>query len=493
MRKPNLLFVFTDEQRCSTMGAYGNAQIDTPNLNSLANESVVFERAYVSQPVCTPSRATLLTGLYPHSNGCTENNIPLRKEVPSLAEMLDNEYATAYHGKWHLGDEIFAQHGFDEWRGTEDSYSRYYSEERDPNARSHYYHWLIGKGLTPKNGDIFTRGEAARLPEEFSKPAYLAEESARFIRANKNHPFCLFVNFLEPHMPFYGPRDDQYDPDDIPLPGNFENWPTEDQPLKTQLFARGYHERGFGNEPLKRVEDWQKLIARYWGMCSHVDTHFGTIMNTLEECGLMDDTIIVYTSDHGDMMGSHRLLAKCVMFEEAARVPLLVRMPGAKPSHRVAPPVSQVDLVPTLLDLMGQPLPGHLEGQSLRPSLESNAEPARDVVMEWNGVNSGFGTKAGSLAMPDGMLPMASEDDFRAAIGDPVRTIISADGWKFNCSSLGEHELYNLNNDPGEIDNLAKKPKMACRMAELRERLRAWQKRTGDVVDLGGSRNRGDA
>ena len=113
--RPNILFIFTDEQRYDTMTAYGNRAIQTPNLDRLARQSTVFEQTYVTQPVCTPSRSTLLTGLWPHTNGCTANNIPLRPETLCVPEMLPDDYSTCYDGKWHLGDEIFAQHGFQEW------------------------------------------------------------------------------------------------------------------------------------------------------------------------------------------------------------------------------------------------------------------------------------------------------------------------------------------------------------------------------------------
>jgi arylsulfatase A-like enzyme len=226
MPKPNLLFIFTDEQRADTMAAYGNPHIEMPNLNRLASESVVFDQAYVTQPVCTPSRASIMTGLYPHTNGCTENNRALPPDVPCLPEMLtDQDYVTGYHGKWHLGDEIFLQHGFDEWISIDDGYAKYYSPRRDPEARSSYHHFLVQQGLKPANGKTFNRHEAARMPEEFGKPAFLAQEASRFIRENRDRPFILYVNFFEPHMPFFGPRDDQYDPDEIPLPESFENPP----------------------------------------------------------------------------------------------------------------------------------------------------------------------------------------------------------------------------------------------------------------------------
>ena len=483
MRPPNILFVFTDEQRFDTMGAYGNDRIETPNLDKLAAESTVFEQAYVTQPVCTPSRSSIMTGLYPHTNGCTENNVPLPLETPCLPELIaKTPYVTGYHGKWHLGDEIFAQHGFEDWISI-DYYTKYYRDWRDKNAKPTYQHWLQDQGIFPQNGDAFGRGEAAHLPEEYSKPAYLGQEGERFIREHRNEPFILFVNFFEPHMPYYGPRDDQYDPAEIPLPENFHELPGDEQPLKTRLFQRAYYEGGHSGLPLKTEADWRRMIANYWGLCSLVDTHFGRILKTLEDCNLMDETIIVYTSDHGDMMGSHRLLAKCVMYEEAARVPLLIRLPGQHKQQRVSTPVSQIDLVPTLLDLIGEDVPYSLDGKSLRPQLEHPHTPnSQDVVFEWNGLNNGFGDVIGKAVVPDAMRELADRDEIEAAIGDPVRTIVTTDNWKFNFSMRGEHELYNLNEDVQETRNLAKDSAYRELMQEMADKLRAWQERTGDTA-----------
>jgi len=485
MRPPNLLFIFTDEQRYDTMGAYGNRRIETPNLDRLASQSVVFERAYVTQSVCTPSRSSIMTGLYPHSNGCLENNVPLPDEIACLPEMIaPGTYATAYHGKWHLGDEIFCQHGFDEWRSIEDNYAGYYSEGRDCDARSTYHQWLIENGFEPQNGSIYGRSEAARLPEAYGKPAYLAQEASRYIHAHQREPFILYVNFLEPHMPFFGPRDDQYDPADVALPPNFEARPGQDQPLKTRLFERAYLARGHSGLPLKTEADWRRMVANYWGLCSLVDTHVGTILDTLADCGLDENTMVVYTSDHGDMMGSHRLIAKCVAFEEAIRVPLLVRRPGQQSAARFGTPVSQIDLVSTLLDLMGQPVPEGLEGASLRPQIEGRAEaPLGDVFVEWNGHNNGLGDVIGQVSIPEPIRELAAKDEIISAITDPVRTVITPDGWKLNCSPRGEHELYNLNEDPFETQNLSS-PERAPLMQALADRIRRWQERTGDTVAL---------
>ena len=132
MSSPNLLFIFTDEQRADTMAAYGNPHVNTPHLDGLADQSVLFERAYVTQSVCTPSRSTIMSGLYPHTNGCTANNYPLTGDFPTLAELWqDGSCIKAYHGKWHLGDEVFCQHGFDEWISIEDMYRPHYGQGRD--------------------------------------------------------------------------------------------------------------------------------------------------------------------------------------------------------------------------------------------------------------------------------------------------------------------------------------------------------------------------
>jgi arylsulfatase A-like enzyme len=185
------------------------------------------------------------------------------------------------------------------------------------------------------------------------------------------------------------------------------------------------------------------------------------------------------------MMGSHQLLAKCVNFEEAIRVPMLTRLPGQREQVHIIEPVSQIDLVPTLLDLMDQPLPDQLEGKSLRPRLEGRADtPPDDVFVEWNGHNNGLGDVIGRVSIPEWMRDLAPEEQIVAAITDPVRTVIAPDGWKLNYSPLGEHELYNLNEDPWETSNLAPRPEMHAQIEILVDRIRRWQERTGDQVDL---------
>jgi arylsulfatase A-like enzyme len=199
--KPNLVFIWTDEQRADTMLAYGNTKIHTPNLNKLAAESVVFENAYVTQPVCTPNRSAVMTGLWPHTTGCIRNNIPLPPGVPCLSEIVnDADYRTAYMGKWHLGDEIFAQYGFEEWVSIEDFYTDCYSKGRDHSQRSDYHHFLIGKGYQPDNGTKFSRAFAARRPIEHCKPKFLEIKACDFLRRHRRCAIALYASIASSDM-----------------------------------------------------------------------------------------------------------------------------------------------------------------------------------------------------------------------------------------------------------------------------------------------------
>jgi arylsulfatase A-like enzyme len=486
--KPNLLFLYTDEQRYDTLAAAGNTRIEMPNLNRLAAQSTVFERTYVSQPVCTPSRCTLLTGLTPHTSGMTHNNLILRGDVPCLPEMLaDADYLCAHHGKWHLGDEIFAQHGFREWVATEDTYHNWYLPHRDQAERSAYHHFLVANGVTPEPHpelppDIasrFFRGQIHQLPEPLSRPAFLGNEASRFIRDSRGRPWALYVNFLEPHMPFHSCRDTQYDPADVTLPSNFDDRLTGGQSLRYRISAAHAAAKGFEGQPLSDEPGWRELIARYWGMCSLVDTHVGRILAALDETGQADNTLVVFTSDHGDMMGSHRMVGKGYMFEESTRVPLLLRLPGQRTQRRVTMAVSQTDVVPTLLDILGKAVPSHLEGRSLRPAAEGRAQRPENVFIEWHGDHR---AAKPPKPLPDYLQGLCTAERAEEVQAESIRTVVSPEGRKVNISTAGEHEVFDLRHDWQERQNLFRDHRGMAN--EALARIRAWQQRTGDRLEL---------
>jgi len=467
-RKPNLLFVWADEQRPDTMAAYGNHKIHTPFFNRLGREGLVLENAYVSQPVCTPSRSTVMTGYWPHTSGCVRNNIPLPEELPCLPEILgDRDYATGYFGKWHLGDEVFAQHGFQEWQSIEDNYRKYYRPDRDRTHMSSYWSFLREKGYEPDDlsEGVFTRTFAARLPIEHCKPKFLELKTCDFLARHKRDPFILYVNFLEPHMPFFGPLDNEHDPAEVDLPRNFNDPLDDDEPLRYRLLAERYRVQGADGIELKDEQGWRRLIANYWGLVTQVDRSVGAMLKALEDLGLDDSTIVVYTSDHGDMMGAHRLLAKTVMYEEAVKVPWLMRLPGAKP-RMIPGRFSHIDMVPTLLDLLGKPVSSELPGRSLRSVLSGEQNQDRDVFIEWSSDGENLGTSSRVLA---------SDAERKQAIAANVRTVITQDGWKLCLSHGDKSQLYNLVEDPGETRNLFYAGQCPEVINRLSRRVEDWQ------------------
>jgi arylsulfatase A-like enzyme len=491
-RPPNLLFIFTDEQRFDTLACYGNAWLEMPNLNRLAERSYVFEEAYCAQPVCTPSRGSILTGLYPHAHGAVFNNVDLREDVKTLAEHLPvGAYDTGYFGKWHLGDEIFAQHGFERWESIEDEYRPWYTPKRDRGEHCTYYQWLRGKGLRPGNGDHFTRSEATRLPEKYGKPAFLGEKVSEFLLEPREKPFVAYVNFLEPHMPFFGPRDAQYNPKAIPLPENYDALPGPEQPLRVRQIFQKCHEEGEEGGPLRNEADWRRLRARYHGLCSLVDTHVGRILEALEASGQADNTLVVFTSDHGDQMGSHQLYGKSVQYQESIRIPLLVRLPGQREARRVRGPTSQVDLAPTLLEALGQPVPDGLHGKSrlaaLRGAGPDGVQWDEEVVVCWAGDNQPERLEKLRRHPPQDLVEaVGGVEEALAALCDETLTLVDPAGWRYTWSRNGEHELYDLTRDRGERHNLARKAEHAGRMADYRARLRAWCERTNAPFEVTG-------
>ncbi len=463
----NLLFILTDEHRFDTSLPYGNPQIQTPNLNALGKEAVVFEKAYVTQPVCSPARSTILTGHYPHYTTVTANNIPLPDSVPVLPALLPDTFVTSYIGKWHLGSELDVRAGFDERISTEDGYTA-----TDTTRYSDYHQWLLEKGYLPdvELWGTFSRGFCNRLPLEHTKSKYMEGKALEFLEKNQDKPFALYPSFLEPHTPNFGPFDDLHDPSAIVLDSTYGDFVPEDEPLRYQL------KRKAGKEKLEK-EILQEEMAKYWGLVHQVDLSVGAIVAKLKELGIYDNTIIVYTSEHGKMMGKFGLTGKSVLYDPAARVPFFLRVPGVE-AKKITYPVSQIDLVPTLLEAMSQEIPPKLPGKSLLPYLDQ--DHAGNVFIEWH--SSYRGIKNQIERCPDGV----DEADCLRAAQQMIRTIITPDGYKM-CQSVGNSDLsqlFNLNNDPGEVHNLYYKEAYQAKKDSLLKLIIDWQRRVHDDAIL---------
>lgn len=481
-KQPNLLFIVSDQQRSDTMECYGASHVNSKALNSLASRSFVFENSYVSQPVCTPSRATMLTGLYPQTAGMMKNNIVLDPAIKSIAEMVDDQYHCAYYGKWHLGNETTPQHGFDEWLPMAEL----------PWTIDHpdtpYHQFLLKNGVEPDR--ITATGEhvySARLrvslPEPLTMASFLADEAARFLQKERDEPFMLQVHFFEPHNPYTGPLNGSHDPDSLPVGPAFLK-----HPEGTSLFNRvrsDFYMTDTGPHPKmgefgdgSPEDKWRRLRAQYYSNVELVDNSVGRILAALDESGKADETIVVFTSDHGEMAGDHGLLEKRAFYEESAKVPFLIHVPWLKEKSRMLPGnVGHIDLVPTLLDLMGQPVPDHLQGVSRVPvfkgekSLEEN-----DVFVQWNGLGDrDLGVREANIL---GALAR------RSIITSHIGSDGTLERWKLNLCAGDVDELFDLTGDPHEMTNLFEESDQRDRVREMAAKIRLWQHNTGDTALL---------
>jgi len=469
-RKPNLILFLPDQQRADTIACCGGAKVRAPNLNKLSSESVVFQRAYVTHPVCTPSRSSLMTGTWPHSNGCTRNSVALDRRFLVFPELMDDrEHRAAYMGKWHLGEDGPAARGFHQWISTD--------EQGD------YANFLQASGVRPdKANGRFSELAISNLPLELSRPKFLERHACDFIQKQRRDPFILVVAFVEPHSPYNGPLNDEHPFEEIELDATATLPESDDIPLRYRLMrewqqAEALRDRQrlpaqffFGITP----DEYRSIKQRYLGLITLVDQSIGAILACLERCGLTDDTIVVHTSDHGDSLGAHHLFGKETMFEEAARVPWLIRFPGQKRSKIISQPVSHIDFVPTLLDLLGQPAHPQCAGQSLLPLINDEAGQSRNVFLEWapNRTKVVRGTR------------LARRRLVKRAIEESTRAIVSSDGWKLCLRDKDLNELYNLREDPFETRNLYPDRQYRSVIAPLADEIHRWQELTDDRLKL---------
>jgi len=457
----NVLILWTDQQRCDTLACYGNKRGVMPELDRFAGDCTVFDRCYCSSPVCTPSRGSLMTGLMPHRHGALTNNVPLAAGSRCLPELLagHDDYATGYVGKWHLGDELFAQHGFAEWVGSEDGYQQFFSPDRGPETRSPFHEHLIAKGYRPDPADPWIRDWSMKLPERDSKPAFIVDRAIDFVERHRDRPWILSVNTLEPHHPLMGPRADDFVPADIPA------WPNLDHadpaaPPFVRCQQERYAAEGFEDFHCRDETSWRLLGAHYWGQCRQVDRQFARLLARLGDLGLYDDTLIVFTSDHGEMLGCQKLFGKGVPYEESARIPLLVKMPGQREPHRIAAPVSNVDVAPTLSDLLDHDPGVAFDGRSLAKGCRGGAVEARDVLVVWN-------------------RPDAAPDQRRSPKDGAWRCLVTPEGPKYTSFDDGTRMLHDLAEDPYELHDRAAGADSE-RLDEFDRRLRVAASAVGD-------------
>ena len=372
--QPSILLIQTDQQRADTIAALGNPHIQTPTLDSLVAEGVAFTSAYTPSPVCMAARASLLLGQYPHETGCVCNN-PMPQERASLMDLLhDAGYQTHGVGKMHFGPDGRKLWGFD---------SRDFSEEGGLVLGDDFSDSVIAAGYDHIHDPNGVRSEwyyvpqPSQLPERLHHTRWVADRSLDFLaRRDPDRPFFLWTSFIKPHPPFESPVpwNRLYKPTEMPfphLPPGYEELLTYWNRLQNRY---KYRDQG---------QDWNliRLIrAAYYAAISFLDYHTGRILAQLRDTGALDNTLVIFTSDHGELLGDFGSWGKRSMLDAAARIPMLVRYPERFAAGAICPePASLVDVLPTCLAGAGLPVPDDRSGADL--ALLARGEIGREGVV----------------------------------------------------------------------------------------------------------------
>jgi arylsulfatase A-like enzyme len=394
---PNIVVFIADQLRSDALGCYGNKYVKTPNIDALAKEGVTFENAYVCQPLCVPQRCSMISGLYPSVHGSSKNGIPLDKSLPVYPEILrQSGYQTFAAGKMHLGP---ISRGFDDppyEPGEAPSQMPYYGFEQVEfiEGESSGYMKMLNENGYPcdnphdhlrydENGPFQTAVDA--LPEELNRSTYVADKSIDFLEnRDKSKPFLMHCSFWDPHHPFVVPETykDMYDPDEMPSPIAFSEEDFENLPEHFKTYRKS--DRGKQGKSFEEHTEanWKKMKAYYYGMISLMDKNIGRVMDALKKDGLEDDTVIIFVSDHGEILGDHGIALKGNFhYDSLIKVPLIIRMPEKVKERRVEGKVMSYDIMPSILELAGTAVPKRITAKSLMPLLEEKEYDFRECVM----------------------------------------------------------------------------------------------------------------
>jgi arylsulfatase A-like enzyme len=456
--RPDLLMIVSDQERADVLGCYGGP-CRTPRLDGLAAEGVRFETCLAPTAICSPTRASFLTGLYPHGHGILNNvhepdalRVDLAPGTATYPELLrDAGYRLGYVGKWHAGRGGPEARGFHDVVMAQDVVAGANDEaivETEPALSEPVY-------ARYPHGRLLVAGIDPR-PPELTETRRDSDAAIDLLRqyADLDQPFCIRLDFEGPHHPYMPPEPYAalYEPGAIPPWPNFE----DDAAAKPAAQVRLIEQRGVAGWTWV---DWQPVVARYFGFVSFIDAEIGRVLDALDTLGLRETTVVIHTADHGDMTGSHggQFNKGPLMYDEVCRVPLIVRDPrsAGRGVHRGL--VGSLALMPTILELAGVPVPPGLHVSSLVPSVVDPTVAGHDAAFaEYHGDEWGLY----SMRM--------------------IRT----DKAKYVYSPHGADELYDLVADPHELVNRVDDPAYSGLRAELRGRLRDWMIETDDPLAL---------
>ncbi len=445
-RRPNIIFIITDDQRQDALSCYGNRILKTPNVDRLAREGVLFREAFVTNSLCAPSRGTFLTGLYSHTHGVMTNGekdtpAHLRPGQVTFPVLLQKAgYKTALVGKWHI--------------------------KSDPEG---FEHWIIfpGQGRY-RNPVMLDRGRKV----EFTGHAcdIVGDLALDFLKRPRARPFLLCYQFKAPHRPWEPPPrlerlfEDLQVPEPLTFNDDLEGRPAAVRDADNKVWNMpDFVQRGVPEDlpPADRKRrNLQALIKNYYRTLVAVDENVGRVLDYLDKSGLAGNTVVLYTSDNGFFLGDHGMFDKRLMYEESIRIPLVVRYPERAPAGRTRGELAlNTDICPTLLELAGVPVPAGLDGRSLAPLVrgERPRNWRKSFLYEYY--------------------------EFPASHMVRKNRGVRTERWKYIhfWESPEEFELYDLKKDPHELRNLYGDPRQAGRVKELRAEMERLRRETGDV------------
>ncbi len=444
-RKPNILLLMSDDLN-SALSGFGHPQCKTPRLDALAKRGVRFENMHCQYPVCGSSRASLMTGLYPYTNGMLGNGGNLRKNLPNVVTLSQLFRNNGYHAGrvskiYHMGipfEIIAGTADHDDAPSWDETVNIKAPEQNAPGERTEW-------SPKDKSSQTFTGVEASTGDLEHAD-GMAADAAIEFLKQNKDKPFFLGCGFVRPHVPLVAPSKyfDRYDRDTMVAPevpkGDLKDVPK---------IIRNYKSIDrYGVTP----ELHKGLLEAYYASISYMDEQVGRVLKALDELGLRENTIVIFSSDHGYLLGHHHKFQKQHLFEESTRVPFILSVPWMTKSHGHASNkiTELVDLYPTLAELAGLTPPANLQGQSLLPLLKN------PTTKEWSKDLAFSISRSG---------------------GESIRT----SKWRFTHWGFGAkgEELYDLKNDPNEFTNLARDPNYSGRLNQLKARLKTKRKAAG--------------
>jgi arylsulfatase A-like enzyme len=441
MSRPNVLLIHVDQHRADCLGAAGHPLIQTPALDRLAREGVHFTHAFTPIPVCTPARASLLTGTWPTTHGLIANadaeiHPPATLTLPTISQTLaDAGYYVGHVGKWHVHPTLpptaFGCHDYISDQG--------------------YAVWRREHGIPPpprRNG-FFGEADPYITPEQ-SSLAWGADRTIDLLRqaAQGDRPFFVRWDPGEPHLPNIVPEPYA----SLYPPACVTPWASFPDPLIGKPTIQ-HKQRATWRISGWTWHEWAPIVARYLGEITLLDHQVGRIVATLDELGLAGDTLVIYSSDHGDLCGGHGLIDKhFVMYDDLVRVPLIVRWPGVLPAGVTSDAFvcSSLDIAATIVAAAGCPLPATFAGLNLTEQV--SASPRQDIFSTY------YGNQLGLYS----------------------QRMVRDRGWKYVWNVVAEDELYDLADDPGEIRNRATDPARARELRRLRARMLAWLEQTDD-------------